>query len=51
MVGQLFNANGGSKGARKAKLSQERREHKNSPFSKILQRGDQVKVGQKEGRL
>ena len=51
IIGQLFGANGGSKSARKAELWQIPQGHPNRPFSEILQRGDQGKLGQKEGLL
>ena len=49
-IGQLFGANGVSKSARKARL-QIPQGHPNRPFSEILQRGDQGKLGQKVGLL
>ena len=50
-IGQLFGANGGSKSARKAGLLQIPQGHPNRPFSEILQRGDQGKLGEKVGLL
>ena len=51
IIGQLFSANGSSKSARKAKLWQIPQGHPNRPFSEILQRGDQGKLGQRDGLL
>ena len=49
IIGQLFGANGGSKSARKAEIWQIPQGHPNRPFSEILQRGDQGKLGKKVG--
>ena len=51
ITGQVFGENGGSKSARKAELWQIPQGHPNRPFSEILQRGDQRKLGQKVGLL
>ena len=51
LIGQLFGANGGFKSARKTGLSQIPQGNPNRPFSEILQRGDQGKLGEKVGLL
>ena len=51
IIEQLLGANGGSKSARKAELWQIPQGHPNRPFSEILQRGNQEKLGQKVGLI